>query len=104
MMMSCRSTEEILCRLKEEHGAELQAKRKMETRLRNLESQIASDNEDLEEMKRKLESEVQENKKVTIRRERGEGEERGEGGREEGDRGREGGRGEGRERGERVVM
>ena len=51
-------------RLKEEHGAALEAKRKTEKKLRNLEARIADDKEDMEKMGRKLEKEQMENKKV----------------------------------------
>ena len=56
-----------MSRLKEEHASELEAKRKTETRLRNLEVKIASDKEDLEKMSMKLEKEKDENKKVSGR-------------------------------------
>ena len=56
-----------MSRLKEEHASELEAKRKTETRLRNLEVKIASDKEGLEKMSMKLEKEKDENKKVSGR-------------------------------------
>lgn len=59
-----RSTEEILSRVRGEHGAEMEGKRKMETLVRELESQLTSEREDVEEVARKLDGEQRENKKV----------------------------------------
>ena len=54
-------------RMREEHGAELEAKRKAESRVRAIESQLASHREDLEEVARQLEAEQKENSKVRER-------------------------------------
>ena len=64
--------------MKEEHGAELEAKILTETKLRNLESQVANDKEKMEKMSRNMKKYEEENKRV---REEGEG---GGGGREAG--------------------
>jgi hypothetical protein len=61
-----RSTEELLGRMREELGAELEAKKKAESRVRGLEGQLSSEREDLEEAGRKLEAEQEENKRLRV--------------------------------------
>jgi serine/threonine protein kinase len=61
-----RSTEEVLVRVRVELGAELEAKRKVESRIRTLESQVTIEREEVEEMTKKLETEQKENKKLRL--------------------------------------
>ena len=51
--------------MREEHGAELEAKKKAEFRLRSVEAQLVSEREDSEETAMRLDSEQRENKKVS---------------------------------------
>ena len=53
-----------MVRVRGEHGVELEVKRKAESRVRNLESEIASVKEDIVVVRRKLEKEEKENQKV----------------------------------------
>jgi hypothetical protein len=61
-----RSTEEVLVRVRAELGAELESKRKAESRIRTLESQVTTEREEVEEMTKKLETEQKENKKLRL--------------------------------------
>lgn len=57
--------------MKEEHGAELEAKILTETKLRNLESQVTNDKEKVEKLTRKLQKQEEENKRVREREREG---------------------------------
>ena len=78
-VMICRAVEERLARLAREHEGEMEGKKGLESRVRDLEDQIAMESVDRKELVKKLEKEEEKSKTVSGREGEREGGREGEG-------------------------